>query len=240
MTALIKYDAACRALAEAKAVDEVKDLRDKAEAMRIYAMQAKNKTLEIDAAEIRIRAERRLGEMISQQKETVGLNPGGNPNLTPRDQREVMTPTLKEVGISHDLSSRAQKLAAVPEAEFEAEVGEWRERVQVEGVRVTTRLEKAGEREINKAQHEEPEPEQVDVEQSEIEEMQADLERYYKMLESDDALKALADENKQLKAENCVLRSRINGLMAENAEAIKIAKKYQRQVDRLKKEQAHV
>lgn len=68
MTSLVKYDAACRALAEAKAVDEVKDLRDKADAMRIYAMQAKNKTLEIDAAEIRIRAERRLGELIAAQK----------------------------------------------------------------------------------------------------------------------------------------------------------------------------
>jgi hypothetical protein len=35
--------------------------------------------LEADAAEIRLRAERRLGLMIEAQKETVGLNEGGRP-----------------------------------------------------------------------------------------------------------------------------------------------------------------
>ena len=154
MTNLVRYEAACRALAEAKAVDEVKDIRDKADAMRIYAMQAKNKTLEVDAAEIRIRAERRLGEMIAAQKATTGLNRGtvvsgnkvgagqGSPAVDSDDRR----PTLADAGISKDLSSRAQKLAAVPEAEFEAEMGEWRDRVQEEGRRVTTRLEQSGAR----------------------------------------------------------------------------------------------
>jgi hypothetical protein len=57
--------------------DEAKDIRDKAEAMRAYARQAKNKDLEVDAAEIRIRAERRLGELIRAQKtEGPGLNKG--------------------------------------------------------------------------------------------------------------------------------------------------------------------
>lgn len=244
MTVLIKYDAACRALAQAKAVDEVKDVRDKADAMRIYAMQAKNKTLEIDAAEIRIRAERRLGEMIAQQKETVGLNRGGNPNLTSRDQREVGSPTLKEAGISHDLSSRAQKLAAVPEEEFEAEVGQWRDRVQVEGVRVTTRLEKAGEREINKTNRSEPKPEYVGADEDEIsnlmQEMQEELETLRKIVESDDHLKAALEEIKRLKAVERGLQSRFNGVMAEKAEAIQQAKKFQRQVERLKKELGHV
>lgn len=96
---LIRYDAACRALAEAKAVDEVQELRSKADAMRVYAMQANNKTLEVDAAEIRIRAERRLGELIAEQKSAGGLNHGGRPTKkTGRDRRPVSVPTLSEAG----------------------------------------------------------------------------------------------------------------------------------------------
>lgn len=113
--------------------------------MRAYARQAKNKQLEVDAAEIRIRSERRLGEMLAQQKETVGLAPGGRPKKTPSRREEVSQPALAEVGIDHKLSSRAQKLAAVPEREFEADVAEWREKVAAEGERVTTKLVHKGE-----------------------------------------------------------------------------------------------
>ena len=142
---LIRYDAAVRALAECKAVDEVKDWHDKAAAMQAYGRIAKDKALETDAAEIRIRAERRLGEMLASQKAAGGLNTGAKgigKSAVPIGNR---TPTLAEAGIDKKLSARAQKLAAVPESQFEAEVGEWRDRVSAEGVRVTARLEAAGE-----------------------------------------------------------------------------------------------
>lgn len=152
MTALAKYDAACKALAAAKAVDEVKTIRDKAIAMKEYARQAKNKEMEIDAAEIRMRAERRLGEMLKGQRETVGLNKGaaaGGKKGAPRgsfvEQRD-QSPTLADVGIDRKLSMRAQKIAAIPEAKFEGMVGEWRERVTKENERVSANLLKEGDK----------------------------------------------------------------------------------------------
>ncbi len=63
MTELARYDAACRAIAECKSVDEAKGFRDRAVAMAVYARQAKNKDLEADAVEIRMRATRRLDQL---------------------------------------------------------------------------------------------------------------------------------------------------------------------------------
>ena len=142
-TALVKYDAARRALAAARAVDEVKDIRDKAEAMRVYARQAQDRQLEIDAAEIRIRAERRLGEMIQAQKKTVGLNVGAKGSIvtgTSRGPLKDDRPTLADAGISKNLSSRAQKLAAVPEDKFEELVGEWRGKASASDSRIAVSL----------------------------------------------------------------------------------------------------
>jgi len=151
---LVHYNAACVALAAAKSTDEVKDWRDKAEAMRAYAHQSKNRQLEIDAAEIRIRAERRLGQLIAEQKETVGLATGGQPYQstgTLSEPVETRPPTLAEIGVDKKLSSHSQKVAAIPEAEFEDIVGQWRETLESENERVTTNIIAAAEKAERKA-----------------------------------------------------------------------------------------
>lgn len=111
---LVKYDAARLALQAANSVDEVKDIRDKAQAMAAYARQAKDTELVEWATEIKVRAERRAGEMLRDS----GIK-AGNPQLS---KTTTIVGKLPDLGISRDQSSRWQKLAAVPEDKFEQAV----------------------------------------------------------------------------------------------------------------------
>lgn len=135
-TELTRYDAACRAIADAKSVDEVKDIRDQGIAMAAYARQAKNRELEADAIEIRMRATRRLDQMRQAQKETVGLATGtqgqlsgrtasGGLSLNPPEER----PTLASQGIDKNLAHQARQLGAMSDEKFEAVVADARDAV---------------------------------------------------------------------------------------------------------------
>jgi hypothetical protein len=126
-TELTRYDAACRALANAVAIDEVKDIRDQAMAMACYARQAKNRDLEADATELRMRATRRLDEMRQAQKATVGLAKGGGGKHGRK--RVAEKPTLKDAGIDKNLAHQARQLGALSEQEFEQKVAEARDAV---------------------------------------------------------------------------------------------------------------
>lgn len=120
---MVKYDAACRAVAEAKSIDELKEITNRAEAARAYARQAKNKQLELDALEIRVRAERRLGEIIIALKKD-GLIRIGGPGRGHENERPPVT--LKELDVNSSISAGAQRLAMLPESRFVAEVKSWR------------------------------------------------------------------------------------------------------------------
>lgn len=121
-TELTKYDAARSALSEAHRVDEVKDIRDKAIALAAYARQAKDTAMVEWVTEIKVRAERRLGEMLREQKATVGMAPAGRPKIGSDEEPISSVPTLAQVGIDKKLSSRAQALAAMPEEHFETAI----------------------------------------------------------------------------------------------------------------------
>ena len=124
---LFRYDAACRAVAEARRVDEVLEITAHAEAMRAYARQAKNRQFELDAAEIRIRAERRLGELMAAQKAAVGVAKG-NQHSARGGKNPEQPATLAEAGIDKNLAKRARTLAAVPGEKFEKLLSEKRQR----------------------------------------------------------------------------------------------------------------
>jgi phage N-6-adenine-methyltransferase len=119
---LVRYDAACRAVADAKTVDEVKDIRDKSEAMRCYARQAHNPQLEADAWEIRKRAEDKLGELSAELDKAaahggqVWLPNGG------KSKSEV----LKDVGISTSAANRYEQFHRLPVDEKETRIAKGR------------------------------------------------------------------------------------------------------------------
>jgi hypothetical protein len=117
-SALANLEAARCALAGATSILEVKTIADLASAAKIYLQRSKASAETIYAAtDLRIRAERRLGELISDAQRTGKLR-------TPDDGRskgiaDHDTLTLADLNISPDASSRAQKPAAIPEKEFE-------------------------------------------------------------------------------------------------------------------------
>ena len=243
MSGLIKYEAARLALAECKTFDEAKSWADKAAAMQAYGRMARDKSMEIDAAEIRLRAERRLGEMLIEQKENGGLNKGKLKQFTAvvtDDHGEL--PTLADSGISKDLSSRAQKYAGVPAAEFDAIVSDWREKVSEEGVRVSLQLEAKGEAAAKKKPViSEPEPEaepEDDGAPDENELRQAELEErgYHEFIEKvfadEPSLAAALEENKRLNAELATVKIARDGYMNQCNAYIKQIKSLQRKLEK--------
>ena len=119
-TALAPTAAVELALANAEHVGEVKEIRDKAEAVRTYAERA-GLGLEQQnaAAEVRLRAERRAGEMLAK----MALHGGDRRGADANDRV-----TLGDLGVSKDQSARWQKLARVSAGDFDAHVVAVKER----------------------------------------------------------------------------------------------------------------
>lgn len=121
MSVLVKYDAARYALQQAVEIDEVKEIRDKAEAMAAYARQAKDTEMIQWVTEIKVRAERKAGEMLASMEKHPGAKGVGSNQHEVRSH-DVTAPKLSDLGITKNESSRWQKLAAIPETQFEQAV----------------------------------------------------------------------------------------------------------------------
>lgn len=124
---LAHFNKAKRELALVARIDEVKEIRDKAEALRVYSKQA-GESLEMqnNCAEIKIRAERRAGELLQETDK----NRGGRPTKTSNTMLQVSGPTLIELGVTRMQSSRWQTIANIPERIFEQHVEETRARAK--------------------------------------------------------------------------------------------------------------
>jgi len=118
---LVRYHAMCRAIDAAYEVDEAKHIRDQAIALEVYARQARNVEAERKACEIRLRAERRAGELRRAEEKSKGGRP---PKTCDHDGHTFSAPTNEErrrqLGISEKQDRQWQQLAAVPKDDFEA------------------------------------------------------------------------------------------------------------------------
>lgn len=102
---------ATKALTEAKTLDQIRAVRDRAEAVRHYARSASlSLDLQNQAAEIKLRAERKAGKLLAD----LALRGG---NRKSKSQTESLM--LADLGINRNQSSRWQQMAAVPETQFQ-------------------------------------------------------------------------------------------------------------------------
>lgn len=151
---LAKLDRATQMLAEVRSVDDAVKIIDLAEAARVYAQQVKlGLEAQNHAAEIKLRAQRKAGEILADMDKAKGAAvPGWNktvlPNETPFDQPK----TYDEIGITRKDAHVWQTIAALPEEKFEQIVEETKSEDRELS---TAALYRESRQEINKQQNEE-------------------------------------------------------------------------------------
>jgi len=111
MEYLEKYNKMKFAIQECHKIDEIKLIRDKAEAYRYAMIQAKESPELIrKAEEIKLRAERRAGELLPEQ---IRKSEEGRP------KEAFQGRTLTDMNIERKQSSNWQRIASIPEDKFE-------------------------------------------------------------------------------------------------------------------------
>ena len=112
---LPRYDDMCRAIAECHRVDEVKDIRDKAEALRAYAKQANNREVECQFAECKVRAEIKCGELLRDMAQL-----GERAGVGRRHANSDNVSLVSDMGITAKDSERFQRASEAPPELVEA------------------------------------------------------------------------------------------------------------------------
>ena len=117
---VVLYDRMVLAINECHKTDEVKQIRDQALALQECARIAKNVEAERKAAEIRIRAERRTGELLKELEK----GKGGRPPENSLHDANGSCPAKEDAGISDNQAARWQQLAEIPKEEFEEKLAD--------------------------------------------------------------------------------------------------------------------
>jgi hypothetical protein len=139
-TGTLGVEKARQLLAQCKSVDEAKEIRDRATAVQVYLREQRaSREAQNDAGEIKVRAERRLGQLLDEQKKTGERQGRGDAGRAaangPKAQRERLAPevppapakTLEELGVDRNQAARWRAVAQVPEEKLETFIKAQRE-----------------------------------------------------------------------------------------------------------------
>jgi len=150
--ALAKIDAAKTALAEAKSLQEILEIRDRATAMHAYAVAKGAGEAANQAKEIELRARRCAGEFL----DGMDKHPGGRPSKTCNGSLQVSPPVLPDLGITRMQASRWQTEAKLPEEDFEQYIA----KTKASGAELTSAaVYKRAQKHRRKQEHEQKEDE---------------------------------------------------------------------------------
>lgn len=220
------------AIAKAETIDEAKKTCALIDAAFAYANSyfKGQKDLVSRAKQLKLRAERRLGEILQAMPKAAGVKMAGRDSFGgTKTEPPKNAPTLAEIGIDKKTSARAQKLAALPDETF----------AEIEAGEITVAQAIAPKpKSHTPAPVEEPKDDGPSAEELAADEAaaRADEDILARLLDSDDALATAHAEIKRLNAVVAGLQQRVNGLLNEKSEAIKLAKREQNKVNRLQKE----
>lgn len=122
---LVSLSKAQRALAEAKTFDDVKEVMITAELFQIWAKKERlGIDIQNDGAEITLRCQRKIGGWLKEIEKNKGA---AQKQTRGRDVPALEPPKLSEMGIEKHQSKRWQKVASVPEKQFEKIIEETKE-----------------------------------------------------------------------------------------------------------------
>ena len=107
-----------REITDANTAEQVNRILALATGLAAAARKASDREMEAEAEVLKFEAERRLGQLMQAQRETVGFNVGTRGSRT-RGARVSEKPTLAEAGIDKNTAHRARQAAAMPEPIFQ-------------------------------------------------------------------------------------------------------------------------
>lgn len=111
------YDAALRALEQARTSEECKGIVDRAAALEYYARLVKDKVAEAQLKELKMQAKRHLGKLLKDEKAT-----GERQSSPGRPLKNNKKKTSEPPTISRQQAHEAEKLADMPKVDFDAKV----------------------------------------------------------------------------------------------------------------------